>query len=254
MSTFHKNAYISRLPSTILLLKRNQLIYSLISHNVHLGIKPPQKHHHLFFPSPLLNLQTFKVSFSRQPSLCIVFLWTNPKNQVFQWTPITYNFFLSLITIPSFKSNLILSLNLERKTFLLINVSDFRLFLCKNCTPPFTPTEKFNTHLKFVIMSSFPPALFLENVIGDSTPQQKWRGLHYVFLTYSTYLEPQKLVIFGLQLCPINHKNCRSWNLKTHIFWGKVWHHILKQINHFQWRHEVCPLNQFSCTKFNHLR
>ena len=75
-----------------------------------------------------------------------------------------------------------------------------------------------------------------------------------VFLTYSTYLEPQKLVIFGLQLCPINHKNCRSWNLKTHIFGGKVWHHILKQINHFQWRHEVCPLNQFSCTKFNHLR
>ena len=55
-------------------------------------------------------------------------------------------------------------------------------------------------------------------------------------------------LIFGLQLCPINHKNCRSWNLKTHIFGGKVWHHILKQINHFQWRHEVCPLNQFSCT------
>ena len=90
MSTFHKNAYISWLSSTILLLKRNQLIYSLISHNVHLGIKPPQKHHHLFFPSPLLNLQTFKVSFFKYtpPSLYIVFLWTNPKNQVFQWTPI----------------------------------------------------------------------------------------------------------------------------------------------------------------------
>ena len=52
----------------------------------------------------------------------------------------------------------------------------------------------------------------------------------------------------------INHKNCRSWNLKTHSFWGKVWHHILKQINHFQGRHEVSPLKQFSFTKFNHLR
>ena len=30
--------------NTILLLKRNCLIYGLISHNVHLGISPPQKH------------------------------------------------------------------------------------------------------------------------------------------------------------------------------------------------------------------
>ena len=54
------------------------------------------------------------------------------------------------------------------------------------------------------------PRFFFENLVGDSTPHQKWRGSHYVFMTYSTYLGPQKLVIFGLQLCPINHKNCRS--------------------------------------------
>ena len=35
-----------------------------------------------------------------------------------------------------------------------------------------------------------------------------------IFLTYSTYLEHQKLVIFGLPQYPINHKSCReSWNL-----------------------------------------
>ena len=31
-----------------------------------------------------------------------------------------------------------------------------------------------------------------------------------IFLTYRTYLESQKLVTFGLQLCPFNHKNCRG--------------------------------------------
>ena len=41
---------------------------------------------------------------------------------------------------------------------------------------------------------------------------------------YSTYLEP----------LPI-----------THIFSEKVHHHLLKQINHFAWRHEVQPLNHF---------
>ena len=79
-----------------------------------------------------------------------------------------------------------------------------------------------------------------------------------IFLTYSTYLEPQKLVIFGLQLCAINHKNFRgSWNLVliilgagaslpiTHFFGEEVCHHILKQINHFAWRHEVCCFNHF---------
>ena len=75
-----------------------------------------------------------------------------------------------------------------------------------------------------------------------------------VLIWYLQYLRIQKLVILVLELCPINHKSCRSWDLRTHIFGGKVWHHILKQINHFQWRHEVYPLNQFSCAKFNHLR
>ena len=44
--------------TTILLVKRNRLIYDLISHNVHLGINPRQKHHTIFFLSALLNLQT----------------------------------------------------------------------------------------------------------------------------------------------------------------------------------------------------
>ena len=44
--------------TTILLLKRNRSIYGLISHNVHLGIDQPQKHHPIFLLSALLNLQT----------------------------------------------------------------------------------------------------------------------------------------------------------------------------------------------------
>ena len=28
---------------------------------------------------------------------------------------------------------------------------------------------------------------------------------------------------------------------------------IFKQITLFSWRHEVCPANHFSCTKYNHL-
>ena len=48
--------------TTVLLLKRNWLIYGLISHNVHLDISPPQKHHP-FLPSPLLNLQAVQALF-----------------------------------------------------------------------------------------------------------------------------------------------------------------------------------------------
>ena len=33
---------------------------------------------------------------------------------------------------------------------------------------------------------------------------------------------------------------------KTHTFLEKVCHHILKHINHFAWRHEVCLLNYLS--------
>ena len=63
--------YISWLPSikrlhtmtTILLLKRNLLIYGLISTNVYLGISPPQKHYPIFLPSPPLNLLAVQALF-----------------------------------------------------------------------------------------------------------------------------------------------------------------------------------------------
>ena len=154
--------------TTILLLKRNWLIYGLISHNVHLGISLPQKH------PPFLENPPF-----------IVFVWTNLQNQLFQWTPINYNF-LSLIPTPSFKSNQILSLNWQRKTFLsnffLVKYFRILLFSCKNYTPH--PPEK--PHIHFPQQPPFkncdhvkhPPSLFFENMVGDSTPQQKWRGSH----------------------------------------------------------------------------
>ena len=79
------------------------------------------------------------------------------------------------------------------KLLFSLNISDFSLSLCKNCTPhrhpekshPYLPS---NPHLKIVFMSSLPSPIFLsENLVGDSTLQQKWRGSHYVFLTYSTW-------------------------------------------------------------------
>ena len=42
-----------------------------------------------------------------------------------------------------------------------------------------------------------------------------------VLIWYLQYLRIQKLVILVLELCPINHKSCRSWDLRTHIFGGK---------------------------------
>ena len=49
--------------TAILLLKRNLLIYGLISTNVYLGISSPQKHYPIFLPSPLLNLLAVQALF-----------------------------------------------------------------------------------------------------------------------------------------------------------------------------------------------
>ena len=79
------------------------------------------------------------------------------------------------------------------KLLFSLNISDFSLSLCKNCTPHHHPEKSHsylpsNPHLKIVFMSSLPsPIFFFENLVGDSTLQQKWRGSHYVFLTYSTW-------------------------------------------------------------------
>ena len=140
----------------------------------------------------------------------------------------------------------------------MLNISDFSLYLYKNCTP--TPILKNLTHI-------FPSNPHLKICLCQASHPPFYFILFYFFWKFVSRFKPPvemerftlcfpdtQYLIFGLQLCPINHKNCKSWNLKTHIFEGKVWHHILKQINHFQWRHEVCLLNQFSCTKFNHLR
>ena len=63
---------------------------------------------------------------------------------------------------------------------------------------------------------------------------------HFSFPDKSTYLERQRLLIFELQLCPIDHKTCSGFcnlviimldDTSTHltlIFWGKVCHRILK--------------------------
>ena len=79
-----------------------------------------------------------------------------------------------------------------------------------------------------------------------------------IFLTCKYLLGAIKISDFWLlviQLCPIKIEEgpetllfLWSWGIPlpiTHILWGKVCHHILKQINHFPWRYEVYPLNYF---------
>ena len=61
------------------------------------------------------------------------------------------------------------------KLLFSLNISDFSLSLCKNCTPTLilknlTPVFSSNPHLKIVFM-----------------PSLSWRGSYYVFLTYSTW-------------------------------------------------------------------
>ena len=75
--------------------KKNRLIYGLISHNVHLGINPPQKHHpNVFAKLPLKSANYPSPPFLDNPRYILFFLWPNPKNQIFQWNPIIYNFFI----------------------------------------------------------------------------------------------------------------------------------------------------------------
>ena len=78
-----------------------------------------------------------------------------------------------------------------------------------------------------------------------------------------------KVIIWSLKnrwLLNFNFNIWGSWNFvcmtlgsnhdsnhATYIYGEKVCHNILKQIYHFAWRYEVCPLNYFSCTKVNHL-
>ena len=83
------------------------------------------------------------------------------------------------------------------------------------------------------------------------------RNVSDVFMHENTYLESQKSD-FELHLCHINHKTCRrSSNLvlvslvdtstrTIHILWEKF---VLKQINNFTWRLEVCLRNHFFLQK-----
>ena len=82
--------------------------------------------------------------------------------------------------------------------------------------------------------------------------------LYLTFLTWSIYLEPQKLLNFGLQPCPINRKMCRRSQIVVPIILGYVSthnsHFLGKSLlpypetnNNFARRHEVSPLNHYYC-------
>ena len=143
--------------------------------------------------------------------------------------------------------------NFVNKLLFSLNISDFSLSLCKNCTPHHHPEKSHpclpsNPHLKIAFMSSLPSPIFFVfflflNLVGDSTLQQKWRDSHYLFLTYSTWFLGFNCVLLITKIAGL--KTSRP------TFLGEKFGIISWNINHFQWRHEVCPLNKFSCTKFN---
>ena len=67
--------------------------------------------------------------------------------------------------------------------FLLLNISDFNLFLCENCNP--LPLEKVTpsfpaTPLKVKVLSS--PLPFFENLVGGSTPSPAERGGYTLYI------------------------------------------------------------------------
>ena len=121
---------------------------------------PSEKHHHLFFAKLPLNQQTVQApppSFSQSP-LCIGFSRPPLKVRSFH-EPQKYESFSSLIPsyllkvtkfldkISQFELLVITEKNIfAYKLFLSLNISDFNLFLCKNCTPlkkshPFFPSN-----------------------------------------------------------------------------------------------------------------
>ena len=71
---------------------------------MHLDISPPQKYHP-FLPSPLLNLQAVQaLLFSKILPIYRFFMNQHVKSD-FSVNPHNLQIFLSLIPIPSFKSN-----------------------------------------------------------------------------------------------------------------------------------------------------
>ena len=88
--------------TTILLLKRNRLIYGLISHKVHFSINTPQKHYSKHY---FLNMQTVQALHLYTIPPIDSFFVTQQKKSDFSANPHNMQFFLSLTPIPFFKNN-----------------------------------------------------------------------------------------------------------------------------------------------------
>ena len=73
--------------TTILLRKRNWLIYDLISHNQHLGISPPQKQHPLFTNPPLKSVSCPSRLFLKKSPYLSFFYELTPKIRFFSEPP-----------------------------------------------------------------------------------------------------------------------------------------------------------------------
>ena len=73
--------------TTILLLKRNWLIYGLISHNMHLAISPLQKHHPFFAKPPLKSASCPSPPFLENPPYLSFFLMNQRLKSDFSVNP-----------------------------------------------------------------------------------------------------------------------------------------------------------------------
>ena len=73
---------------------------------------------------------------------------------------------------------------------------------------------------------------FFENLVGDSTLQQKWRGSHYVFLTYSTWFLGFNCVLLIIKIAGLETSRPTflgekfgiiSWNRLIIFDWDMKW-------------------------------
>ena len=132
-----------------------------------------------------------------------------------------------------------------------LNISDFSLSLCKNCTPhrhpekshPYLPS---NPHLKIVFMPSLPCLSFFWKFGRRFNPPAEMERLTLCFLTYSTWVSGFNCVLLIIKIAGLKSSRPTFSGEKFGIIsWNRliIFNEDMK-----------CTLNQFSRTKFNHLR
>ena len=157
---------------------------------MHWGINPSQKHHPLLFSKPSSKFVNCPNPFlGNLPYTHLYWFFVKPspsENRTFPWTSMILKFFILspshllketkfLVKISQFKFLVIKFLFIN--FFLLLNISDYRLFFyVKVVTPPPPPSKKISPSFRETPSKNW-------NIVWDSLPRLKrvgW-GAHYYF-------------------------------------------------------------------------